>query len=140
MILHTAFGNTGTATAPFDRGRTTTHEVGHWLNLFHIWGDDGTGCHGSDHCPDTPNQASENTGEPVFPHISCDNGPNGDLFMNYMDYVDDRAMFMFTAGQATRMNAALNGPRRQLFEALPRYPGHAPPRARSAGPRSRRSR
>ena len=43
--------------------------------------------------------------------------------MNYMDYVDDKAMFMFTAGQATRMNAALNGPRRELFEALPRYPG-----------------
>jgi hypothetical protein len=123
VILHTAFGDTGTAAAPFDRGRTTTHEVGHWLNLFHIWGDDGTGCHGSDHCPDTPNQASENTGEPTFPHISCDNGPDGDLFMNYMDYVDDRAMFMFTAGQATRMNATLDGPRRQLFEALPRYPG-----------------
>jgi pregnancy-associated plasma protein-A/putative peptidoglycan binding protein len=123
VILHTAFGSTGTATAPFDRGRTTTHEVGHWLNLFHIWGDDGTGCHGSDHCPDTPNQASENFGEPVFPHISCNNGPNGDLFMNYMDYVDDRAMMMFTAGQATRMNAALNVPRRQLFERLPRYPG-----------------
>ena len=48
MILNTAFGNTGTATAPFDLGRTTTHEVGHWLNLFHIWGDDGTGCQGSD--------------------------------------------------------------------------------------------
>jgi Pregnancy-associated plasma protein-A/Putative peptidoglycan binding domain len=123
VILHTAFGNTGTARAPFDRGRTTTHEVGHWLNLFHIWGDDGTGCRGSDHCPDTPNQASENYGEPVFPHVSCNNGPNGDLFMNYMDYVDDRAMFMFTAGQATRMNAALNGPRKELFEALPRYPG-----------------
>ncbi len=123
VILHTAFGDTGTATAPFDRGRTTTHEVGHWLNLFHIWGDDGTGCHGSDHVPDTPNQASENFGEPVFPHVSCDNGPHGDLFMNYMDYVDDRAMLMFTAGQATRMNAALNGPRQQLFERLPRYPG-----------------
>jgi peptidoglycan hydrolase-like protein with peptidoglycan-binding domain len=123
VILYTAFGSSGTARAPFDRGRTTTHEVGHWLNLFHIWGDDGTGCHGSDHCPDTPNQASENYGEPTFPHVSCDNGPNGDLFMNYMDYVDDRAMFMFTAGQATRMNAALNGPRRELFEALPRYPG-----------------
>jgi hypothetical protein len=123
VILHTAFGDTGTATAPFNRGRTTTHEVGHWLNLFHIWGDDGTGCHGTDHCPDTPNQASENYGEPTFPHVSCDNGPNGDLFMNYMDYVDDKAMFMFTAGQATRMNATLNGPRRQLFERLPRHPG-----------------
>ena len=123
VILHTAFGNTGSARPPFDRGRTTTHEVGHWLNLFHIWGDDGTGCRGSDHCPDTPNQASENYGEPTFPHVSCNNGPNGDLFMDYMDYVDDAAMFMFTAGQATRMNAALNGPRKALFERLPRFPG-----------------
>ena len=132
VILYTAFGNTGAARAPFDRGRTTTHEVGHWLNLFHIWGDDGTGCRGSDNCPDTPNQASENYGEPTFPHVSCNNGPNGDLFMNYMDYVDDKAMFMFTAGQATRMNATLNGPRKQLFEALPRYPG-----ALGAGQRSK---
>ena len=123
VILHTAFGDTGTARAPFDKGRTTTHEVGHWLNLFHIWGDDGTGCRGSDHCPDTPNQASENYGEPTFPQVSCNNGPNGDLFMDYMDYVDDAAMFMFTAGQATRMNAALNGPRKALFERLPRFPG-----------------
>jgi hypothetical protein len=123
VILHTAFGDTGTARAPFDKGRTTTHEVGHWLNLFHIWGDDGTGCRGSDHCPDTPNQASENYGQPTFPQVSCNNGPNGDLFMDYMDYVDDAAMFMFTGGQATRMNATLNGPRRALFENLPRFPG-----------------
>ena len=97
--------------------------MGHWLNLYHIWGDDGTGCRGSDHVPDTPNQASENYGEPAFPHVSCNNGPNGDLFMDYMDYVDDRAMFMFTAGQATRMNAALNGWRKRLFETMPRFPG-----------------
>jgi hypothetical protein len=127
VVLHTAFGDTGTATAPFDKGRTTTHEVGHWLNLYHIWGDDGTGCRGSDHCPDTPNQASENYGEPAFPHVSCSNGPNGDLFMDYMDYVDDRAMFMFTAGQGTRMNATLNGPRKDLFKSLPRFPGNLGP-------------
>ena len=127
VILHTAFGDTGTASAPFNKGRTTTHEVGHWLNLFHIWGDDGTGCRGSDHCPDTPNQASENYGTPTFPSPSCNNAPNGDLFMNYMDYVDDKAMFMFTAGQATRMNAALNGPRKLLFEAMPRFPGNLGP-------------
>jgi hypothetical protein len=127
VILNTAFGNTGTATDPFDLGRTATHEVGHWLNLFHVWGDDGTGCKGSDHCPDTPNQASENYGKPAFPHISCKNGPNGDLFMDYMDYVDDDAMFMFTTGQALRMNAALNGPRKTLFQAVPKFPGNLGP-------------
>ena len=66
----------------------------------------------------------------MFPHVSCNNGPNGDLFMDYMDYVDDAAMFMFTTGQATRMNATLNGPRGALFERLPRFPGTLRPSAR----------
>ncbi|MPY89396.1 MAG: zinc metalloprotease [Luteitalea sp.] len=108
VILHSAFGTTGTAAAPFNLGRTTTHEVGHWVNLFHIWGDDGTGCGGSDMVDDTPNQGGSNFGAPAFPHLSCNNGPNGDLFMNYMDYVDDTAMFMFTAGQVVRMQATLD--------------------------------
>ena len=110
VILSTAFGNTGTAKAPFNLGRTATHEVGHWLNLRHIWGDED-GCSGSDKCSDTPNAAGPNTGKPSFPHITCNNGPNGDMFCNYMDYVYDAAMFMFTDGQVGRMNAALAGPR-----------------------------
>jgi hypothetical protein len=111
VVTHTAFGTGGTATAPFDGGRTATHEVGHWLNLRHIWGDDGTGCSGSDFVDDTPNQGGPNTGRPRFPRISCDNGPDGDLFVNYMDYVDDGAMTMFTAGQVFRMQAALDAAR-----------------------------
>jgi hypothetical protein len=114
VILHSAFGTTGTATAPFDRGRTATHEIGHWLNLYHIWGDDGTGCNGTDEVEDTPNQAGPNYGCPTFPHITCNNGPNGDMFMNYMDYTDDACMFMFTAGQVVRMQAALDGPRSSI--------------------------
>lgn len=110
VILHSAFGTNGTAQAPFDLGRSATHEIGHWLNLRHIWGDD-MGCTGSDKVADTPNAAGPNYGKPNFPHITCNNGPNGDMFMNYMDYVDDKAMFMFTAGQVGRMNAALAGPR-----------------------------
>ncbi|MEO6037571.1 MAG: T9SS type A sorting domain-containing protein [Saprospiraceae bacterium] len=103
VITYTGFGTIGTATAPFHLGRTATHEVGHWVNLYHIWGDDGTGCNGSDNCADTPNQADENYGCPVFPAVSCTNGPNGDMFMNYMDYTDDACMFMFTTGQKGRM-------------------------------------
>jgi hypothetical protein len=110
VILNTAFGNTGTASAPFDLGRTTTHEVGHWLNLRHIWGDTED-CSGSDMVADTPNAAGPNFGKPKFPHVSCGNGPNGDMFMNYMDYVDDDSMFMFTTQQAVRMQAALDGAR-----------------------------
>jgi hypothetical protein len=111
VILHSAFGTTGTAAAPFDRGRTATHEIGHWLNLFHTGGDDGTGCNGTDLVDDTPNQADQNFGCPTFPNTSCNNGPNGDMFMNYMDYTDDACMFMFTHGQVTRMQAALDGSR-----------------------------
>jgi hypothetical protein len=111
VILNSAFGTGGTAAAPFDLGRTATHEVGHWLNLLHIWGDDGLGCAGSDNVADTPNQAGSNGGKPTFPHVSCDNGPDGDMFVNFMDYSDDAAMCMFTKGQVARMHAALSGPR-----------------------------
>lgn len=109
VVCHyTAFGTSGAAKYPFNLGRTATHEVGHWLNLRHIWGDDGNGCNGSDLVGDTPNQASERYGCPVYPKVSCSNGPNGDMFMNYMDYVDDRCMYMFTTGQKSRMTALLN--------------------------------
>ena len=113
VCLNTAFGTTGTAAAPFNLGRTTTHEVGHWLNLRHIWGDTED-CSGSDLVADTPNAEGPNYGKPAFPQISCNNGPNGDMFMNYMDYVDDDSMFMFTAQQVVRMNAALDGPRSSI--------------------------
>jgi hypothetical protein len=111
VILHSAFGTTGTAAPPFHLGRTATHEIGHWLDCFHIWGDDDDACTGSDQVADTPNQGGPNFGEPPFPTISCNNGPNGDLFVNYMDYVDDTAMVMFTQGQVARMQATLAGPR-----------------------------
>jgi hypothetical protein len=105
VISPVYFGRTGTVTSPYNLGRTASHEVGHWLNLNHIWGDDNGACTGTDNVADTPNQGSENYGKPVFPHVSCSNGPNGDMFMNYMDYVDDNAMFMFSTGQSQRMNA-----------------------------------
>ncbi|KAA9030683.1 M43 family zinc metalloprotease [Niallia endozanthoxylica] len=111
VIDFQAFGTTGTAAPPFHLGRTATHEVGHWLNLFHIWGDDGEACTGSDLVDDTPNQAGPNFGCPTFPHITCSNGPNGDMFMNYMDYGDDHCIIMFSKGQADRMDACLQGPR-----------------------------
>ena len=103
VILNTAFGNT--ATGPYNKGRTATHEVGHWLNLRHIWGDDGGVCTGSDLVADTPNQGAENYGCPAATKASCSNG--GDMFMNYMDYTDDACMYMFSAGQKARMQATL---------------------------------
>ncbi|MDH6238309.1 zinc metalloprotease [Cryobacterium sp. CG_9.6] len=116
VILNTAFGTVGTASSPFGLGRTATHEIGHWLNLNHIWGDE-PGCVGTDKVEDTPNQADANTGKPEFPHVSCNNAPSGDLFVDYMDYVDDDVMVMFSAGQVARMQACLEGPR-NTFEIL----------------------
>ncbi len=113
VILYTAFGTSGTAAAPFNKGRTATHEVGHYLNLRHIWGDRND-CSGNDFVADTPPARQANMGTPTFPQVTCDNGPHGDMFMNYMDYVDDAAMFMFTSGQVARMNATLAGPRKKL--------------------------
>jgi hypothetical protein len=117
VVLNTAFGATGSVEEPFHLGRTATHEVGHWLNLLHIWGDDRLACRGSDNVGDTPNQGGSNQGCPKFPRISCGNGPHGDLFMDYMDYTDDACMCLFTRGQVARMHAALDGPRAALVAA-----------------------
>ncbi|ALW84108.1 hypothetical protein AUC43_02735 [Hymenobacter sedentarius] len=92
----------GGAATNYNQGRTATHEVGHWLNLRHIWGD--ATC-GNDQVADTPTQQTSNGGCPAFPHVTCSNGPNGDMFMNYMDYTYDQCMYMFTAGQSARMDA-----------------------------------
>ena len=100
----------GYYSAPYDKGRTATHEIGHWLNLRHIWGD--AGC-GNDLVADTPTQRTSNFGCPAFPHKTCNNTTNGDMFMNYMDYTDDLCMVMFSAGQRTRSRAIFSpgGPR-----------------------------
>ena len=114
VINYRAFGTTGTAQSPFNLGRTATHEVGHYFNLRHIWGDTED-CSGSDMVADTPNCAGPNFEKPTFPVVTCNNGPNGDMFVNYMDYVDDDTMFMFTAQQVMRMRTALEGPRSGLI-------------------------
>lgn len=79
VIDYKAFGNTGTAEAPNNKGRTATHEIGHWLNLYHIWGDDReypndplNDCEGDDLVYDTPNQDTMNWNCPSFPDPSCD--------------------------------------------------------------------
>ena len=96
------FGTVGVATAPFNKGRTATHEVGHWLNLRHIWGD--ANC-GSDLVSDTPTHNTSNGGCPAYPHYSTCSGAPVEMTMNYMDYTDDACMYMFTAGQKTRAQA-----------------------------------
>lgn len=99
-----AIGNTGTVQYPYDQGRTLTHEVGHWLGLRHIWGD---GTCATDYCNDTPTQQGANIGCPTYPNITCSNGPNGDMFMNFMDYCEDACLYMFTPDQRTRIQTAM---------------------------------
>ena len=115
VIDYTNFGTIGTAQSPFNKGRTATHEVGHWLNLDHVW---GSGPCGNDYVSDTPIQEEFNYGCPSFPHNinSCNtSNSNGDMFMNYMDYTNDGCMNFFTNGQKTRMIAAINQSRQNLL-------------------------
>ena len=93
-------GTTGTAAYPYNLGRTATHEVGHWMNLRHIWGD--ANC-GDDSVSDTPVAQTSNFGVPAFPKYSACSGGNPEMTMNYMDYTDDRGMYMFSNGQKSRM-------------------------------------
>lgn len=110
VIDNNAFGSTGTVSAPYNKGRTATHEVGHWMNLRHIWGD--ASC-GNDQVDDTPQHNAANYGCPAAGHQSTCTGRPVEMTMNYMDYTDDACMYMFSAGQKTRMLAifASGGPR-----------------------------
>lgn len=113
-------GRGGASQFPFNLGRTGTHEVGHCLNLYHIWGDDDANfnstcdnvsseCNGTDYCNDTPNQCVEFYDAPTYPQTDfCSPNNPGVMFMNYMDYTDDRAMNLFTLNQSSRMNATCN--------------------------------
>ena len=102
------FGNTGYVSAPFDKGRTATHEVGHYLNLRHIWGDGR--CRQDDFVADTPSSDGPNYGCPSFPTVNC---KSTDMTMNYMDYTNDACMYMFSEGQKSRMRTIFmsGGPR-----------------------------
>lgn len=105
VIHYQYFGQNG-ATSPYNDGGTTTHEVGHCLNLWHTWGDDGGTCTGSDSCGDTPPQGNWNfnchTGVITD---NCSPNPPGIMYMNFMDYTDDACYANFTPDQKNRMQA-----------------------------------
>jgi len=112
VVAPNFFGSSGYDTnndfylsAPYDKGRTTTHEIGHYLNLYHIWGDGN--CTVDDEVADTPLAKNSNGGCPAYPSKSCAENTEytSDMFMNYMDYVNDACMFMFSEGQKARSYA-----------------------------------
>ncbi|MBK5278189.1 MAG: zinc metalloprotease, partial [Bacteroidia bacterium] len=115
VIHYDAFGSSDDGAfnldPKFNKGRTATHEVGHFFGLYHIWGDDNGACTGTDYVDDTPNQGNNYNGLcPVHPKISC---TSNDMFQNFMDYTNDACMNIFTAGQVGRMTTVLqNSPRR----------------------------
>lgn len=121
VILWSAFGYNSPA-APYNLGRTTTHEVGHWLNLRHTWGDVNN-CNGTDFCDDTPPCSGQYfSGVPSCPApVQCFGLTR--MIENYMDYSDDGCMNVYTNDQTTRMKAAYTNFRPQLFvsfkETLP---------------------
>lgn len=126
VVLYSSVGSMaspGTA-SPYHLGRTATHEVGHWLNLRHIWGDESN-CNADDLVSDTPQQKAENYGCPAYPQTTqsggrCSTSDPSSMFMNYMDYTDDACMNMFSTGQAARMQAlfASNGARYSITTSL----------------------
>jgi len=117
VILHTAFGRTGNVSAPYNKGRTLTHEAGHFFGLRHIWGDESS-CAADDYVTDTPQQKGENYGCPSYPQTTsaggrCSTTDPSSMFMNFMDYTDDACMMMFSKAQATRMEAVVTSSTRR---------------------------
>ncbi len=114
VMRNTAFGSIGTAVngAPYNLGRTATHEVGHWVGLRHIWGDSNCG---TDYCTDTPPAQAPNYNCPSHPYKLgvCNGNSTGEMFMNYMDYTNDACMYMFSNDQKTRAQLIMsNSPMR----------------------------
>ena len=117
VIKYNVFGTIGKLTEPYSKGRTATHEIGHWLGLKHLWGDSTCG---DDGIADTPPQETSNTYCPGFPHLSsCSINSNGDMFMNFMDFTDDACMNLFTQGQKSVMRGlfATGGPRNSMLNS-----------------------
>lgn len=118
VIQYTSFGSAQKGSfpimsPPYNKGRTLTHETGHWLGLRHIWGD---GNCATDFVDDTPTAQGPNRGCPST-KLSCDN-VNLLMPQNYMDYTDDDCMNIFTQGQKTRIRAVLAvSPRRKSLYA-----------------------
>jgi hypothetical protein len=131
VINYQYFGVTG-AVAPYNLGGTTTHEIGHCFNLYHIWGDDAGACTGSDNCGDTPNQANYTYG--VHTGVltdGCTASSPGIMYMDFMDYSDDISYSNFTPNQNARIAALFTTS--GLLYSLSVSDGCTPPSTSSCG-------
>lgn len=113
VIHYRAFGSIADGAfnllTKYNKGRTATHEIGHFLSLLHTFGDGG--CSSTDFVADTPGQSDETLSCPSSPVTQCSHHV---MFQNYLDYTDDACMNIFTAGQIARVITVLeNSPRRQ---------------------------
>ena len=100
----------------YNKGRTVTHETGHFFFLYHIWGDDQGACTGTDYVDDTPNQGDATSGCPGgIVTDACTTTAPGILYQDYMDYSSDGCMAMFTKQQVARMESALTTYRSTLI-------------------------
>ncbi len=105
--------------ANYNSGKTLVHETGHYFNLYHIWGDDGGACTGTDYVDDTPNQGGASSGcNSGIILDACTTAGNGIMYQNYMDYSDDYCMHMFTVLQVARMESALLAYRSSLLNSI----------------------
>lgn len=121
-ISYTAFSTYGTSlNSRYNLGRTVTHEVGHWLDLLHLWGLSAEGSCDTDYVDDTPSQRNETSSAlncPVYPYKpadNCNNDSRGRMFSNYMDYTRDACMNMFSKGQAQKMLSFLTAQRPSIL-------------------------
>jgi hypothetical protein len=107
------FGTLAPLSQGHELGRTATHEIGHWFNLHHIFGT-ADNCSSTDYVDDTPSTGTRYLGHPTYPQNSCG---HSNMFMNFMDYVDDDAMYLFTKGQRDRMRKTFftGGGRNKLY-------------------------
>ena len=126
----------------FNKGKTLTHEIGHYFNLYHIWGDDNGACTGTDFVDDTPDQGNSTPGCPLGVMTdACSPVSPGILYQDYMDYTGDNCLVMFTVLQVARMEAALSSFRPTLltsngcvpvalqnYDAQPRFINNPPNR------------